>query len=95
MVRTVVGGGGRWIWRAGGVVVLVVIVEMGGGEDWRGEGLALVVYIVMAVHGGGGMVFCNLCTGSDPFGWLCTEIEMKIGGKKKKRRLEERRVNAI
>ena len=72
LVRTVVRGSWRQIWRGGGEVVVEVIVEMRGGECWGVERLILVIYIVMAVHGGGGDVaFCNLCSESDPFGLLC------------------------
>jgi hypothetical protein len=53
LVRTVIRGSRRQVWRAGGEVVFVVIVEMGGGECWGVVSLTLVVYIVMAVHCGG------------------------------------------
>jgi hypothetical protein len=51
LVRTVIGGSWRQVWRGGGEVVVEVIVEMRGGESWGVETLALVVYIVVAVHG--------------------------------------------
>jgi len=86
LVRTVIGGCLRQVWRGGGEVVVEVIVEMRSGEGGGTERLALVVYIVAAVHGGGDVAFCNLCTDSGPFGWLCTGIEMmKMGGKRKKK----------
>ena len=87
LVRAVVRGSWRQVWRGGGEVVVEVIVEMGSGEGWGVETVALVVYIVMAVHGEGGFVaFCNLCNESDLFVGCVREIEMvKIGGKKKKR----------
>ena len=53
LVRTVVGGSLRQIWRGGGEVEVEAIVD---GEVWGTVGLILVVYIVMAVHGGGGIV---------------------------------------
>jgi hypothetical protein len=53
LVRTVIRGSWRQVWRGGGEVVVVVIVEMRGGEGWGVETLALVVYIIVAVHGEG------------------------------------------
>lgn len=58
LVRTVVRGSLRQVWRGGGEVELEVIVD---GEVWGAVRLILVVYIVMAVHSGGGIWFCNLC----------------------------------
>ena len=50
------------------------------------ETLVLFIYIIMAVHGEGGIVaLCNLCNESDPSAGCVGEIGMKIGGKKKKR----------
>ena len=94
LVRTVVRGSLRQVWRGGDEVVVEMIVEMRGGEGWGIEG---IVYIVMAVHGGGGIgAFCNLCNESDPSVGCVRKIEMvKIGGKKKKglRAREERKEN--
>lgn len=62
LVRTVVRGSLRQIGRRGDEVEFEVVVD---GELWGGVGLILVVYKVMAVHGGGGIVaFCNLCNES-------------------------------
>lgn len=41
----------------------------------------------MAEEGSLGLVTCAMSL--DPFGWLCTEIEMKIGGKGKKKKRKE------
>ena len=90
LVGTVVRGGLRQVWRGGGKVEFEAIVD---GEVWGAVGLILVVYIVMAVHGGGGVVRSVTCAASfDPFGWLCTEDrdedwrqeeEKKADGKRK------------
>lgn len=53
LVGTVVRGSLRQIWRGGGEVELEAIVD---GEFWGTVGLILVVYIVVAVHSGGGVV---------------------------------------
>jgi len=72
LIGAVIRGSWRQIWRGSGEVVVEVIVEMRGGEGWRTETLILVIYIIMAVHGEGGIVAsCNLCDESDPFGRLC------------------------
>ena len=39
LVRTVVGGSRRQIWRGGDEVVVEMIVEMRGGEGWGVEGI--------------------------------------------------------
>lgn len=85
LVGTVIRGSLRQVWRGGGEVVVEVIVEMGGGECWRVETLVLVIYIIMAVHGGGGIDGFVTCAVSLTLDWLCTgDREMKIGGKRKK-----------
>ena len=62
LVRTVIRGSLRQIGRGSDEVEVEVIVE---GEFWGTVRLIVVVYIVMAVHGGGGIVaFCNLCNES-------------------------------
>ena len=85
LVGTVIRGSRRQVWRGGGEVVLELIVEMGGGKGWR-EALVLVVYIVVAVHSGGGMWSSVTCVLSlTPSAGCVLEIGMmKIGGKKKK-----------
>ena len=87
LVRTVVRWSLRQVWRRGDEVEFEVIVD---GEVWGAVRLILFVYKVMAVHGGGGdgCVLVTCVESGDPFGWLCTEIEMEIGGKEKKKREE-------
>ena len=82
LVRTVIRGSLRRVWRGGGETKFEVV----DGQVWGAKRLMSVVFIVMAVHGGGGIVaFCNLCYESDLSVGCVREIEVKIGGRKKKR----------
>lgn len=58
LIRTVVGGSLRQIWRGGEA-------EVEGIEVWGAVGGIPFAYIVMGVHGRGGIVgACNLCNES-------------------------------
>ena len=43
----------RQVWRGGGEVVVVAIVEIGGGEGWR-VSVILGIYSIIALEHGGG-----------------------------------------
>lgn len=94
LVRTVIRGSCRQVWRGGGEVVVVVqvIVEMRGGEGWGAETPALFVYIVVAVHDEEEELDSVTCVVSlTPPAGCVGEIEMdeEIGGEKKKGLREE------
>jgi len=84
----------RQVWRGGGELVVVVIVEIGGGQGWR-VAMILVEYITTLEHGEeetSCSVTCVLSL-SPSVGCVLGIGMVKIGGKKKKD--GERRANGI
>ena len=75
LVRTVIRGSLRRVWRGGGETRFEVV----DGQVWGTKRLLSVVFIVMAVHGRGGIVaFCNLCYESDLSVGCAREIEVEM-----------------
>lgn len=85
LVGAVVRGSLRQIWRGEGKVEFKVMVD--GGEFWGTVRLVMLAYVVMVVHGKEGLLGVVTCVMSlSPWVGCAREIEMKIRGKKKKKR---------